>query len=342
MRYNDLINEADTGADEYQQLQNFMKVNQTPGVPPEQQVALALFRELQRTQQHNNQLDAELKAAEQRIDVATKGGEMQKQALGKHQAELEKERGDIEQQQAAMGKLDKTYSEREMANKAQIKNLTDRLEQVKSKPGVDPKATAKLEKEISDLKKNGVSVDKVSSLEKSIAAVQQMHQVDDKAINDLMSKVNAAQEKAKELEKTKQDLGQNLDKTSSDIQSEIDQIKQQLAHFREVEQTLASVRNNVDSINQEFDDTTKAVVDLELKTREIEDQVTSIGTAYGKQAVANASQMIRQQPQQAAQAQRLPKADPRAIAQNFVTKGDLTTIGENQLLKAIKWATDKK
>lgn len=238
MRYTDLINEDDTGVNQYQQMMNFLSQNKTPGVPPEQQLPLAMFRELQKTQQHNQQLDAELAAAEKRIDVATQGGELAKQQLGKHQNQLDKERGDIEQQRDAMGKIDKQHSEREKASADQLQQLTAQLEQIKKMPGASDSATKALEKQIKELKKNGVDKSKYDEIAASVARMQSMQKVDDQTMKSLIDQVKDAQAKAAELSQTRAAVGSEIDQTTAGLQDEIDQLKQQLAHFKEVEQSV--------------------------------------------------------------------------------------------------------
>ena len=58
MKSHEFIAEGPESSD-YQQMLNFVNNNKTPGVPPDQQVALAMFRELNKQQAQNKQLDAE-------------------------------------------------------------------------------------------------------------------------------------------------------------------------------------------------------------------------------------------------------------------------------------------
>ena len=153
MKITDIITEdaGPAGTNDYQKMMSFVRANAVQGLPADQQIALALFKELERQKQRNDDLDAELAAAEQRIDLATATGQRQQQAHGQQQSQLEKERGEIE-------KLDTAYSEREKASEQQIEGLAKKLEAVKAKPGVDPAVAQQLEKEIEQLRQNDTTV----------------------------------------------------------------------------------------------------------------------------------------------------------------------------------------
>ena len=95
MKLKEVISEAvpvsapsNVGRD-YINMLNFVKSSGLEGVPADQQVAVALFKELQKQQQKNTQLGRELSAAEQRIDQATQSGELYGQELAMHQVRLE-------------------------------------------------------------------------------------------------------------------------------------------------------------------------------------------------------------------------------------------------------------
>lgn len=339
MKITDIITEDTEGSTaDYQRMLNFVRNSKIQGVPPDQQVAVALYRELEKQQAKNAELGAELSAAEKRIDVATQGSELQQQQLGKHATELEKERGNIAQQQAAMGKLDAASAEREKASRSQLKDLTDKLEAVKSKPGVDPEIAKRLEKEITQLKNNGIGADKVRELEATITNIQQQRQVDDSTMNDLLAKVNDAQAAAKELEKTKQDLGQSIEKTTADAQDQIQQIKQQLAHFREIERTVSALEPMVtDVIAPKIRRLENDSLDTDATIGELEQTVSQLGTALSaRQAAAQGRAAQMTQP-----VRKLPAPNPQQIAQKFVRSGDLTPVAEDRFLQSIRWATGK-
>ena len=101
MKITDILSEdvAAAGSNDYQKMQDFVKANQTQGVPPDQQIALALFKELQKQKAQNTQLSAELDAADERIDLATQSNTLQNKELGMHRGELERERQSSKQQQ---------------------------------------------------------------------------------------------------------------------------------------------------------------------------------------------------------------------------------------------------
>ena len=165
-------NEAkESPTQDYQKMMNFVQGQRLSGVPAEQQVAVALFKELEKTKAYNKQLDAELQAAGQRADIGAEQGEITSKELTKHRGELEKEK--VKQQ----------------ASKKQLQTLTQQLDQLKAAPNIDPEATAALERQIADLEQRmqskqgtGVSADKIAELEKAIVAVQQGETVDAEAI----------------------------------------------------------------------------------------------------------------------------------------------------------------
>lgn len=313
MKSHEFINE-DATTNDYQQMMKFVSANRTPGVPEEQQVAVALFRELQNQQKQNQQMGAELAAAEQRIDMATQSGELSRQELGKHRGELERERERGDKQKASIGKLDQAHAEREKASEEQIQQLASQLETIKSKPGVSAEAGKQLEQQIQELKSNGGGIDagKLQELEQTVASMQNMQQVDDTTMKNLVAQVQNAQSMADELAKSKSSLGKDVEQTSAQLQTQLDQMKQQLAHFREVEQTVSALQPMVQDV-----------------------LAPKVDKLYKRQLAVD-------------------RIDPNAIAQQFRTKGGLdqavgqmapqppaTPVAEDKLFKLIKWATSK-
>jgi chromosome segregation ATPase len=338
MKINDVLREASDDSSDYQQMLAFTRANRVGGVPDDQQIPLALFKELKRQQQQNQALGSELSAAEQRIDQAMQSGELSRQELGMHRGELERERAAGDQQKAAVTQLGQQYSERERASTEQIEKLTGQLEQVKTMPGVDKKAADELEKQIKELGQRSVPVDRLAELESSIAQIQNSSIADDTAIQDLVSQVKAAQETTKELEKNKQSIKQ-------DTQDQVEQIRQQLAHFREVEQTVAALKAEVDKLEADAKQNDQAIVGLSGSINNIRDNI--------KQAMAarKDSNVDPQMPAKMAPQMVTPKPppqrpiwnpDPRVLAQKLVNKGVLQSVDENQLNRAIEWATGKK
>ena len=309
MRYNEIANEsAAPASSDYQQMQNFLNRNKTPGVPQEQQLSLALFRELQKAQQHNQQLDAELAAAEKRIDTATQGGELARQELGKHQNQLDKERGDLETQRDKMSQIDKQHSEREKASADQLQNLTNQLEQIKEKPGVDPSQAAALEKQIAELKKNGIDKSKYDEMQAAVSRMQNMQKVDDRTLQTLMSQVRDAQAKADELVKTRASVGSEIDQTSSQLQNEIDQLKQQLDHFKDVERTVSKLDPMVQ-------DVIAPKVDRLVKRQQAVDNINArdIAQSFAKKEIAGGAQnMLKPQTPPPNPQMELPGMQPSA------------------------------
>ena len=234
MRINDILNEASDDSGDYQQMLAFTRANRVGGVPDEQQIPLALFKELKKQQQQNQALGAELDAAEQRIDQATQSGELSRKELGMHRGELDRERAAGEKQQAAVGQLGQQYAEREQASTEHIQQRASQLEQVKTMPGVDANAARELEKQIKELGEKSVPLDRLQELESSIAAVQNMQTVDDAEIQELMAQIEQAQSATKELEKTKKEISKDVETTSKNALDMVDQLKKDLRRLQQV------------------------------------------------------------------------------------------------------------
>ena len=239
-----------TASNDYEQMQAFVRANRVQGVPPEQQMALALFKELQKQKQQNNRLSAELSDAEKRIDQATQSNELQSQELGIHATELERERQSGEEQKARVGQLGQTYAEREQASRDQIEDLAAKLEAVKSMPGVNKDVAERLENQIKELSEKGMPAERVQELEQSIAQIQGLQVADDEMIKDLVKQVNDAQAATKELKKTKKSVGKDAEETAQRALDQIEQIKQQLAHFQSVENETALLTQQVNKLSQ--------------------------------------------------------------------------------------------
>lgn len=327
MKIRDVLTEAaPEGSNDYQQMMAMVRGNPMPGVPPEQRVALALFKELQKQKQHNAQLDSELDAAEQRIDQATSSGELQGQELGMHRSELERERERGAQQKADIGRLGKTYAEREAASQQQVADLAANLDAVKSMPGVNKDSVERLEKQIRELGQNGIGAERVADLERSIAAIRSAESADDAAIKDLIVQVKAAQEATAELSKTKTGLGKDLEA--------------QLAHFKEVEQTVNNLRNTIGALKNDYTETDATVLDLENDVAALK---------LERDAALSAKQeLIRQANAKSAQ-QSAPVSQPtvspaaRATAQKLIQRGVLQPepVAESAFKRSIAWATGK-
>jgi len=332
MRAQDFINEAAPSdpatPSDYQQMLNFVRASRLEGVPPEQQIAVSLFKELQRQQTRNNELEKELGAAEQRIDMSAQRTDMYGKQLKSHQAQLDQERESNKQHQAATDELDQQYSDRAQASQKQIEDLAARLNTIKSKPGIDQDSAAALEKQIQELSQNGISAEKYKQLEQSIAAVQGMGQVDHNTMADLIAQVNDAKVKADELDKAKQSMGDELEKSNRSAMDQLAQIQQQLAHFREVEQTVAALQPMVtdilpDKLNRLSNYVDQSSAETAADIGELEQTIDSINAAMSaRQNPQLANQMVSKQP--------VAPAAPVAPA-----------VAESQFFKAIKWATNK-
>ena len=248
MKAREIFQENSVSSSDYQKMLDFVRDNRDSGVPADQQVAVALFKELQTQKRQNQLLGKELSAAEKRIDQATSSGELSTQELGMHRAELDREIAAGEKQQGVIGQLDQQYSERDRASQAQIQNLTSRLETIKNTPGIGKDAAAALEKQIQDLSQNSVSSDKLQDLEQAVANVQKLQTVDDSAIEQLTAQVKKAQDTAQELEKTKKSMSQDLDRMSKDAVDSVEQMKQDIARLNQLSGVIAPVAAQIQSI----------------------------------------------------------------------------------------------
>jgi chromosome segregation ATPase len=336
MRASDFLNEdagvSNTG--DYQQMLAFIRSNRVEGVPEDQQMALALFKELQKQRRTSQVLGSELDAAEKRIDIATQRGDRYEKELIKHQAALDQEHQDIEKQQATLGQIDQQQADRALANQKQIQSLTDKLRSIKTKPGIDSESAKALEKQIQDISKNGVPLDKFKELERSITAVQTSNSVDHSMITDLTAKLNDLQAKSSELANTKKSIGGDIEKATLDAQNQIDQLKQQVEKFNELNQKVDGIRDNIEYLMTGAQETEATVFDLENEIHRLETIIKAMSAAR------NASKMIGKNPAAASVAQTAPRVDPRLV-QSLIDKGVLQDANEEKFVESIKWATQK-
>ena len=256
MKITDILKEASDDSGDYQQMLAFTRANRVGGVPDDQQIPLALFKELKKQQQQNQALGAELDAAEQRIDQATKSGELSKQELGMHRTELDRERSAGDEQKAAVSQLGQQYSEREKASAEQIKQLTGQLEQVRNMPGVNEKAAKELEKKIKELGEKSVPVAKLAELESTIAQIQTSSIADDSTIKDLVQQVKNAQAatdaRVDMVTQMRQDI-ERLKQVETDLEQELndlrDNYKETDASLLDIElQTLPTIKQDIDKL----------------------------------------------------------------------------------------------
>jgi len=262
---------AGVGRD-YINMLNFVKSSGLEGIPADQQVAVALFKELQKQQQKNTQLGRELSAAERRIDQATQSGELYSQEFASHQAELERERGELEKQQTKMGQIDQEYAGRAQASERQMQALTTQLAQLKDKPGVDKSTAEQLQNQIEKLQKEGIGQDKLKELQKNIESIQTMQQVDDGVIQDLVAQIKSAESAAAEIGRTKQELSQALDKATKDALDQVAQMKQDLVRLNQV---TAQVQTTVaDAIPAQLDSISNKVAELEAENEDQFNELT--------------------------------------------------------------------
>ena len=314
MKIYDVLSEVSDDSGDYQQMLAFTRANRVGGVPDDQQIPLALFKELKKQQQQNQALGAELDAAEQRIDQATQSGELSQKELGMHRTELDRERAAGDEQKAAVTQLGQQYAEREKASTEQVQDLAQRLATVKNMPGVNQDSVDKLEKQIQDLSKTGIGADKVQELERSIAAIQNAESADDVAIKDLIAQVKDAQAATAELSKTKQSIKQDVSKTVQDTQNQVAQLKQDIERLQKVEQEIGDIKPKVAKLVNRQQHVDK--IDPEEITKALLKK-GAFGTA-GKRMV---------EPAQA------PAPDPQM---------SLPGVAESAFARSVAWATGKR
>jgi chromosome segregation ATPase len=277
MKISDVLTEAvpvsapsNVGRD-YINMLNFVKGSGLEGVPADQQVAVALFKELQKQQQKNTQMGRELSAAEKRIDQATQSGELYGQELATHQAELDRERGEIEKQREKIGQIDQQYAGRAQASERQMQALTNQLEQLKTKPGVDKSTAETLQNQIEKLQKEGIGQDKFKELQKNIESIQSMQQVDDRVIQDLVAQIKSAESAAAELGKTKQDLGKDIGKQAEEAIARVDELTAEIARLKELAGTVTAINSTIgDVIRPQLQSIDNKIAGLEPKVADLE------------------------------------------------------------------------
>lgn len=256
MKIHDILREASDDSGDYQQMLAFTRANRVGGVPDEQQIPLALFKELKKQQQQNQALGRELSDAEKRIDQAMQSGELSKKELGMHRTELDRERAAGDQQRAAVSQLGQQYAEREKASTEQIKQLTGQLEQVRNMPGIDKKAAEDLEKQIKELGEKSVPVARLAELESTIAQIQTSSIADDSTIKDLVQQVKDAQvasdTRVDMVTQMRQDI-ERLKQVETDLEQELndlrDNYKETDASLLDIElQTLPTIKQDIDNL----------------------------------------------------------------------------------------------
>jgi chromosome segregation ATPase len=312
MKISDVLTEAvpvsapsNVGRD-YINMLNFVKGSGLEGVPADQQVAVALFKELQKQQQKNTQMGRELSAAERRIDQATASGELYGQELATHQAELDRERGEIDKQREKMGQIDQQYAGRAQASEQQMRSLTDQLAQLKTKPGVDQSTAETLQNQIEKLEKEGIDKEKYQDLQKNIETIQGMQQVDDRVIQDLVAQIKSAESAAAELGRTKQELGKDIGKQAEEAIARVDELTAEIQRLKQLAGTveaatatigdvirpqLKAIGSKVSDLEQDnFEDTNQFKV-IDQRIRGLADTV--VGIKQQLDAIQTAPQSVR-------------------------------------------------
>lgn len=356
MKIHDILAEDDSG--DYQQMQAFVRANRTGGVPADQQVALALFRELKRQQAQNQALGSELSHAEQRIDQAMKSGELSRQELGMHRTELDRERAAGERQKGAVSQLGQQYAERERASREQMDHLTDQLAQIKTQPGVNRKDAEALERQIKELGEKSVPLDRLADLESSIAAIQDMQTVDDSAIKDIIAQINAAEQATKDIAKNKQQATQDAERVAQAALDQVEQMRQDLERLDQVAGRMSSVVT--DALPAKLDSIAARVAELDSESEHQYDELLKHDQLLTK-LTGRGGGGVPQQPTPPVQPRPTPPAPPAPpspgrIAADAIARAQKKKLAQAQGLQihqlddlpddvlaesVIRWATGK-
>lgn len=335
MKIHDILIEAGDDSGDYQQMQAFVRANRVGGVPADQQVALALFKELKKQQQQNQALGRELSAAEQRIDQAMQSGQLSQQELELHRTELDRERASGAQQKTVVGQLGQQYAERERASTEQIQQLAGQLEQVRNMPGVNQKAARDLEKQIKELGEKSVSADRLAELESTIAQIQTSSIADDDLVKDLVQQVKNAQvatdtrvdtvtQMRKDIERLKQ-VETGLEQQLTDLR---DSYQETDATLWDIEsQTIPAITQDIDRLK-----TAGAVKDIPVPLAPQQQVNTPAPPQAPTPAATPASNDQKWKP------------NPEAIFQKMKAAGHFQDqqVAEDQMHRAIAWATGKR
>jgi chromosome segregation ATPase len=186
------------------------------------------------------------------------------QELATHQAELDRERGEIDKQREKMGQIDQQYADRAQASEQQMRSLTDQLEQLKTKPGVDQSTAETLQNQIEKLQKEGIGQDKYQELQKNIETIQSMQQVDDRVIQDLVAQIKSAESAAAELGRTKQELGKDIGKQAEEAIARVDELTAEIQRLKQLAGTVEAATATIgDVIRPQLKAIGSKVADLE-------------------------------------------------------------------------------
>jgi DNA repair exonuclease SbcCD ATPase subunit len=211
------------------------------------------------------------------------------------------------------------------------------------------------------LDQKGVSIDKFQELEQSINQVQQLQQVDDEVVQDLAVQVQDAQETAKELSKTKQDMSTELGKEAAAAQDRIDALTREIEELRTlaaavepaitdvIQPKLQQIDTKVKELDGENEDIYNELGQHDLEIRKLSGQGGGGGAGPGPSGTPPPAPAPLPQTGQGQDAEE----DARARANAAIIKAQLASlkqptpskqpeaIAESRLFKAIKWATGK-
>jgi uncharacterized coiled-coil DUF342 family protein len=287
-----------TGQD-YQKMLQFVNNQRLSGVPADQQVAVALFKELEKQRAINKHMDSELEAAEELVSSNKKQGDVTSSELTKNRSELEKEK--IKQQ----------------ATKQQLQTLAQQLDQLRSTPDIDPEVTSAIEKQIAELqqkmqdtKGTGIDSNKVAELESAIAKIKQSETVDAEQFKKLQQQFKDAEQAAISA---KDRVGQVKDYTAQieKLNAEIDGLTKTIsADKKQINDLNVSIASVINPKIQELDKENEFVYnELEQHDSLITQVVNAVSgqNPNAKNIASTVKQTVQQNPEQAVQAQRPPE-----------------------------------
>ena len=114
-----------------------------------------------------------------------------------------------------------------------------------------------------------------------------------------------------------------------------------MAHFKDVEQTVAALKVEVDKLEADAKQNDQVIADFSKSIKNIRDNMRQAMDARPG-TVAAAKKALQPQPApKPAQQRSLWQPDPRELAQKLVDKGVLQSVDESQFARSIAWATGK-
>ena len=151
-----------------------------------------------------------------------------------------------------------------MATSQQIEKMLKDVEELRAKPGMDPKKQQELEQKINDIKSGGLSSDEVNNIHKTIEVLAHKQAIDDALFNNVMNRLDDTQSKLdskekrfqKSIRKNAEKIGQwgnkfaELDKKFNDIEAKANEKLAQIDRAsEEADETLDRIAQMVRQSN---------------------------------------------------------------------------------------------